>query len=70
MPSEPMASVMTDNTVDWQAVADELAGALRTTMLRNPNLAARDWDRAYAALARYAGATGGLAVEVRKPSNS
>ena len=38
---------------DWQAVADELAGALRTTMLRNASLPARDWDRASAALARY-----------------
>jgi hypothetical protein len=69
MPSEPMAIVTTDDTVDWQAVADELAGALRTTMLRNPNLTARDWDRASAALDRYAGATGGVAVEFRKPSD-
>ena len=58
---------MTDNTIDWQAVADELAGALRTTMLRNPSLAARDWDRASAALERYDGATCGLAVEFRRP---
>jgi hypothetical protein len=69
MPSEPMAIVMTDNTVDWQAVADELAGALRTTMLRNPSLAPRDWDRASAALDRYNGATDGVAVEFRTPSN-
>ncbi len=69
MLSEPMASVMTDNNVDWQAVADELAGALRTAMLRNPRLAARDWDRASAALERYDGATCGLAVEFRKPSD-
>ena len=64
-----MAIVMSDNTIDWQAVADELAGALRTTMLRNPSLAARDWDRASAALARYDGAPCGLAVEFRKPSD-
>ena len=69
MPPEPTAIVMTDNTIDWQAVADELAGALRTTMLRNPTLAARDWDRASAALERYDGATCGLAVEFRKPSD-
>jgi hypothetical protein len=52
MPDESMTNVMTENTVDWQAVADELAGSLRTTMLRNPTLAARDWDRASAALER------------------
>ncbi len=69
MPSEPIAVVMTDDTVDWQAVADELAGVLRTAMLRNPNLTARDWDRASAALDRYAGATCGVAVEFRKPSD-
>jgi hypothetical protein len=56
------AGIMTD-TVDWQAVADELAGALRTTMLRNPTLAARDWDRATAALERYDGAGRGEEVE-------
>jgi 2-keto-3-deoxy-6-phosphogluconate aldolase len=67
MPPEPTGTVTTDNTIDWQAVADELAGALRTTMLRNPILAARDWDRASAALERYDGATCGLAVEFRKP---
>ncbi len=69
MPSEPVAIVMADNTIDWQAVADELAGALRTTMLRNPSLAARDWGRASAALERYDGATCGLAVEFRKPTD-
>jgi hypothetical protein len=69
MSSEPMAIVMTDNTVDWQAVADELAGALRTTMLRNPKLTARDWDRASAALNRYNSAADGVAVELHKPSN-
>ena len=58
-----MANVMTDDTVDWQAVADELAGALRTTMLRNPSLMPRDWDRASAALERYDGAIRGVAVE-------
>jgi len=67
MQPETSAIAMTDNTIDWQAVADELAGALRTTMLRNPSLAARDWDRASAALERYDGATCGLAVEFRKP---
>jgi hypothetical protein len=48
---------MSRNTVpteeDWRSVADELAGALQTTVLRNPNLNAQDWDRARAALDRY-----------------
>jgi hypothetical protein len=70
MLSEPTAVVIPDSAVDWQAVADELAGALRTTMLRNPQLTARDWDRASAALERYEGATCGMAVEFRNPSES
>ena len=45
---------------DWRAVADQLAGALQETMLRNPNLSARDWGRAHAALQQYEGAAGGL----------
>lgn len=57
MSSEPVAIVMTASTIDWQAVADELAGVLRTT-LRHPTLAAREWDQASAALERYDGATG------------
>jgi hypothetical protein len=69
MPHESMAVAMTDHSIDWQAVADELAGALRTTMLRNPTLGARDWDRASAALERYEGATCGVAVVFRNPSD-
>ncbi len=62
--SPESASANTDVVADdWQAVADELAGALRTTMLRNPTLMPRDWDRASAALERYDGATRGVAVE-------
>ena len=38
---------------DWRAVADELAGALRATILRNPTVTARDWNQARAALERY-----------------
>ena len=68
MPSEPSAT-LTENTIDWQAVADELAGALRTTMLRNPTLTARDWARASAALERYEGATCGVEVEFRNPDD-
>ena len=69
MPSEPSAT-LTENTIDWQAVADELAGALRTTMLRNPTLTARDWARASAALERYEGATCGVEVEFRNPADA
>jgi len=58
-----------ENTIDWQAVADELAGSLRTTMLRNPTLTARDWARASAALERYEGATCGVEVEFRNPAD-
>lgn len=60
---------MTDNTA-WQKVADELAGALRTTMLRNPNLAVLDWDRATAALQRYDDAARGEAPDPGEPSAS
>jgi hypothetical protein len=70
MPNESMATVMNGKTIDWQAVADELAGALRTTMLRNPSLAPRDWDRASAALERYEGATCDVSVEFRKPDGT
>lgn len=37
----------------WRGVADELATALRATILRNPTVSARDWERAQAALGRY-----------------
>ena len=70
MSGEPMPTIMSDDVVDWEAVADELAGALRTAMLRNPSLAARDWDRASAALERYEGATCGVSVEFRNPTNA
>ena len=69
MATEPSATDIADNMIDWQAVADELAGALRTTMLRNPNLAPRDWGRASAALERYEGATCGVEVEFRNPED-
>ena len=52
-------STSTITSADWQAVADELAGALRTTILRNPSVTARDWDLARAALERYESAAGG-----------
>jgi hypothetical protein len=52
----------------WQAIADELAAALRTTMLRNPTVSALDWDRAQAALGRYESAGG--AVPATLPEQS
>ena len=44
--------------VDWRALADELASALEETMLRNPNLTSRGWDRGHGALQRYDSASG------------
>lgn len=67
---QPTATIMSEDQVDWQAVADELAGTLRTTMLRNPSLAARDWARASAAIERYEGATCGVTVEFRNPAEA
>jgi hypothetical protein len=47
--------------VDWRALAEELASALEETMLRNPNLTPRGWDRGHRALRSYATASGGSA---------
>ena len=49
---------MTATDGGWRTVADDLALVLRATMLRNPNLTPRDWDRAHAALERYESAGG------------
>jgi hypothetical protein len=51
--------IMSPSGSHWQAVAEALAGVLQATMLRNPNLTARDWDRAHAALQRYECAAAG-----------
>jgi hypothetical protein len=53
-----MSATATITGADWRAVADELAGALQATILRNPTVNARDWDRARAALERYEHAGG------------
>jgi hypothetical protein len=45
---------------DWRALADELASALEETMLRNPNLTARGWERGHGALQRYEQASGAM----------
>ena len=59
-----MSAAATVTGADWQAVADELAAALRTTILRNPTVNARDWDRARAALESYEQAGGGMGIVV------
>jgi hypothetical protein len=46
--------------VDWRTLADELASALEETMLRNPNLTPRGWDRGHGALQRYDRASGAM----------
>lgn len=43
---------------DWRSVAEELAAALQTTVLRNPRVTSQDWARAQAALERYERAGG------------
>ena len=61
MPVELRAEeTMSPSEADWRAVTDELASALQETMLRNPNLTARGWERAHAALQRYERAAGGM----------
>lgn len=70
MPGESIAVVATANEADWQAVANKLAAALRTTMVRNPNLTARDWDRASAALEQYDVAAFGVVAEFLEPSDA
>jgi hypothetical protein len=52
----------------WQSVADELASALRATILRNPTVTARDWAQAQAALARYERAGGEKAARLSETS--
>ncbi len=59
MSTSTSASTATITGADWQAVANELAGALRATILRNPSVSARDWNQAKAALERYENAAGG-----------
>jgi hypothetical protein len=48
----------------WRAVADELAAALRATILRNPTVTARDYEQATAALGRYEQAGGEVPVKL------
>lgn len=46
-------STVTATGTEWQAVADDLATALRQALLRNPSLPARAWAQGQAALRRY-----------------
>ena len=56
---------------DWKALADELARALRATILRNPTVNSHDWDRARTALERYetAGGQTGTVPAAELPRN-
>ena len=67
---KPMATVMTETTSTGRPSPTNWPAPSRTTMLRNPTLAPRDWDRASAALERYDGATCGVAVEFRNPAEA
>lgn len=51
----------------WRSVADQLAVALRATILRNPTVTARDWEQAHAALGRYERAGGERPTELAGP---
>jgi hypothetical protein len=51
----------------WRSVANELACALRATILRNPTVMPRDWDQAQAALGRYERAGGELPAASSAP---
>ena len=56
--------------LEWSvlvSVADELATALRTTILRNPTVTARDWDQAQTALGRYERAGGERPAALPEP---
>jgi hypothetical protein len=53
---------------EWRSVAEELAAALQTTVLRNPKVSAEDWARAHAALERYEGA-GGAPAPSEEPAS-
>ena len=55
-----MKSAVKTDQADWQAIAGELASALRATMLRNPTVSSEDWGRAQAALGRYESARGAV----------
>ena len=53
-----MSTHVNGSEAAWRSVADELASALRATILRNPGVTTRDWDQAQAALGRYERAAG------------
>jgi hypothetical protein len=62
-----MISEFNRTEAGWRSVADELASALRATILRNPTVTVRDWDQAQAALARYERAGGERAAGLPEP---
>jgi hypothetical protein len=62
-----MNSKFNGSEAGWRSVADELASALRATILRNPGVTARDWDQAQTALGRYERAGGEMAAGLSEP---
>ena len=62
-----MGSNANNSETGWRSVADELATALRATILRNPTVTSRDWERAQAALGRYERAGGEEPVALPEP---
>ncbi len=52
------STATTATDIDWRAVADELAIALRQAILRNPTLPAWAWEQAQKAIGRYDAAGG------------
>ena len=53
MVTNPTAAMAADT--DWHSVADELASALRQSLLRNPSLPGWAWTAGQDALKRYDG---------------
>ena len=57
---------------DWKALAERAGPRLRATILRNPTVTSRDWDRARTALERYetaGGQTGAVPAAEAPPPN-
>jgi len=62
-----MSPIVEITETSWRGVADELAIALRATILRNPTVSAQDWERAQAALGRYEDAGGEQPAKLPPP---
>jgi hypothetical protein len=62
-----MSATVDITEASWKGVADELASALRATILRNPNVSRPDWERAQIALGHYEVAAGEPPAPVPPP---